>query len=84
MKNDNTHEKTRKPSRFEQIAEVAQRHYSHQNSAVIHAKQELLLFEQAQVEVAIAHLTATLEAKKDRRDVIGATLAGLTVVLACR
>jgi hypothetical protein len=77
-------EKTRKPTRLEQIAEATHRHYSHQNSVVVHNQQELLLFEQAQVEASLAALVAALQSKKDRRDVIGATLAGLAEVLACR
>ena len=77
-------EQSRKPSRLEQVADTTKRHFSHQNSAVIHAKQELLMFENAQIETSIAHLQAALEAKKDRRNVIGATLAGLAEVLSCR
>lgn len=77
-------EKKSKISRFEQISEATKSHYAHQNSAVVRAKQELLLFEQAQVEASIAALTAALETKKDRRNVIGSSLAGLAQVLSCR
>ena len=77
-------EKQRKPTRFEQIAEAARRHYVHQNSVVVHNQQELLLFEQAQIEASLSALLAALQSKKDRRDVIGATLAGLAEVLSAR
>ena len=77
-------EKKIKPSKLEQVADASKRHYSHQNSAVVHAKQELLMFEQQQIETSITHLTAALELKKARRDIIGAQLTGLAEVLICR
>ena len=77
-------DKVKKMTQLEQVTEAARRQYAHQNSAVVIQKQELLMFEQAQTDRAIINLTAALEAKKNRRNIIGATIAGLAEVLACR
>jgi len=74
----------REPSRLEVVADITRRRYAHQNSAVVHQKQELLLFEQGQAQTAIINLQAAIEAKKERLDTIGASLTGLAEVLSCR
>jgi len=74
----------KKLGRLEAIAEATRARYTHQNSVTVLARQDLLMFEQGQLDVAIVNLTAALESKKTQRNDIGAKLAGLAEVLSCR
>jgi hypothetical protein len=71
-------------SQLEVIVDTTRQRYAHRASPEVHAKQELLLFEQAQAQTAIIHLNAAIEAENDRLESIGAQLTGLAEVLSCR
>jgi hypothetical protein len=76
--------KPKKLGRLELISEAVRKQHSHLNSKIITDKQDLLIFEQSQVDTSILNLTAALAAKKERRTQITAILTGLGEVLACR
>jgi hypothetical protein len=76
--------KNEKLTRLELVTDATKRQFSHQNSVVLHNKQELLMLEQAQIDSSIKHLETALEIHKERREVVGATLTGLAEVLSCR
>ena len=66
------------------LTEEVARDWAHQNSAVIHSKVRVLRCEADETDKSIVALQGALQAAKDRRKKVEATLAGLAVVLEKR
>lgn len=74
----------KRPSKYDEITRATQQNYSHQNSARISARRNLLQFEVEQIENELTQLTAAASRARERKANATAQILGLTLVLEKR
>jgi hypothetical protein len=77
-------ERVKRPTRFDALAASVAQDYAHQHTTTINSRRRVLEFEGTEVDGAIVALSAALADKKNRRQVIDATLRGLALVVGKR